>query len=284
MSDVLRLNDREFDRLRVLIEGWCGIALDGTKSYLVEARLRHLAVELGCATYMEFFERVRDARGELRDQIVDCMTTNETSWFRDRHFYDAVREQILPEVVERVCQDGRRRVRIWSAACSTGQEPYSLAILLLEMERRGELQGLGLESFGILATDICQSALILARRARYDPISMRRGLDPALRDRYFELDGRVAVLRDEVRKAVRFERFNLLDPMSGLGSFDLIFMRNVMIYFSRESKQRVLSSVLRVLRPESPFAVGVTETLELYTKEFDAVRSGSCTYYRAKER
>lgn len=278
-----RLTLAEFRQLRDLIERWCGIALDENKMYLVETRLRHLVDEQGCRSYGEFYDRARAGGADLRDRIIDNMTTNETSWFRDRLFYQTLRRSILPDAVDRALQDGRRRIRIWSAACSTGQEPYSIGIILSEMERGGELRGMRADACDIHATDICQSALVLAKKARYDPISMRRGLDADLRDRYFEKQGRVAVLRDEIRKRVRFERFNLLESMTHLGLFDLVLMRNVMIYFSRSSKQQVLRSVLRVLRPEAPFAVGATETLEIYTHDFDVIRNGVCTYYRAKE-
>jgi chemotaxis protein methyltransferase CheR len=283
MKELRRLETGEFNLLRELIEAWCGISLDGTKEYLVETRLRHLVIELECRSYREFYDLARHCSPELRDKIIDNITTNETSWFRDPVFFDTLRNAILPDLIENAILDGRRRLKVWSAACSTGQEPYSLSILLHEMERRNELQGMRADSFEIWATDICQSALTLARNARYDPISMRRGLEEVLRERYFDKDGRVSLLRDEIKKPVRFERFNLLESMGRLGRFDLVLMRNVLIYFSAESKQRVLKAVAGILRPQAVFAVGSTETLEIYTDAFDMTRSGVCTYYRAKE-
>lgn len=283
MSELLPLNKREFTHLRELIEGWCGIALDESKSYLVETRLRHLAVDLECRSYGEFYERARSGPTELRGRIIDSITTNETSWFRDPVFFDTLRASILPEVIEDTLNQGRRRIRIWSSACSTGQEPYSIGILLKEMERGGELQGMRADSFEVRGTDISQTALTLASNARYDPISMRRGLSPEQRESYFEKKGRVSILKDEVRKLVEYERFNLLEPMRRLGSFDLILMRNVLIYFSLESKRKVLANVAAALQPCARFAVGATETLELYCDDFQVVRDGICTYYRAKE-
>lgn len=283
MKELRRLDTSEFNLLRELIEGWCGISLDETKEYLVETRLRHLAIEMECDSYRKFYDVARRSSPELREKIIDNITTNETSWFRDPTFFEALRGVILPELVENAIMDGRRRLKVWSAACSTGQEPYSVSILLHEMERRNELQGMRADSFEIWATDICHSAITLAKKGRYDPISMRRGLEDGLRDRYFDKDGRVSLLRDEVKKLVRFERFNLLESMTRLGRFDLVMMRNVLIYFSREGKQTVLKNVLGVLRPQATFAVGSTETLEIYTDDFDVVRSGVSTYYRAKE-
>ena len=278
----LRLSKRDFDRLRRLIEGWCGIAVDPNKTYLIETRLRHLVGESGCSSYGQFYELAARGDEDLQGRIIDSITTNETSWFRDRGFYDALRGLVIPEMVACARAEGNPGIRIWSAACSTGQEPYSLAILLQEMERGGELPPLALRNVEIFATDICQSGLALARLGRYDPISMRRGLDADLRERYFEKQGRVAVVRPEIRDRVAFRRFNLLGPMSALGTFDLVLMRNVMLYFSTEVKQKVLRRALHVLRPHAAFAAGASEALEVYTRDFEIVRQPSCTYYRAK--
>lgn len=281
---VPTLERHDFNQLRELIEDWCGIALEDNKLYLVETRLRDLVMELGCDTYAEFFRKAQRADRDLRDRIVDDMTTNETSWFRDELFWDMLRTHLIPAVAERAAQDNQTTVRVWSAACSTGQEPYSIAILLNEMQRSGELHGLAADSFRIVASDISRSALQIAKSARYDPISMRRGMQPALRDRYFALDGRVHVLREEVRKNVQFRRMNLLDPLSHLGLFDMVLLRNVLIYFSSDCKRRIVDKVSSMLVPEGALAVGATESPEVYTQALDTVRAGRCTYYRAKER
>ena len=278
----LSLSKRDFDRLRGLIESWCGIAVDQNKTYLIETRLRHLVGESGCSSYGQFYEIAARGDVDLQGRIIDSITTNETSWFRDRGFYNALRGLVIPEMVARARAEGNSGIRIWSAACSTGQEPYSLAILLQEMERGGELPPLSLRNIEIFATDICLSALALARLGRYDPISMRRGLDDDLRERYFEKQGRVSVVRREIRERVTFRRFNLMDPMDVLGTFDLVLMRNVMLYFSIEVRQKVLHRAVNVLRPDAAFAAGASEPLEVYTRDFEIVRQPSCTYYRAK--
>jgi chemotaxis protein methyltransferase CheR len=252
--------------------------------YLVETRLRDIVMESGCRTYGEFYERARNACADLRDRIIDDMTTNETSWFRDRSFWDSVRTSLIPELIERARQDGRNRLSIWSAACSTGQEPYSIAILLRDMERSGELSGFRADSFDIMSTDICKSALAIAEAGRYDAISMRRGLDAEYRDRYFRKEGRVFRLEEGIRKMVRFRRANLLDPIDGLGTFDIVFLRNVMIYFSQECKKSILAKVNGALRSEGALIVGATETVEIHTELYQVVRHGRSTYYRAKER
>ena len=277
------LNVREFEQLRALIEGWCGISLEDSKMYLVESRLRAVVIETGCATFGDFCLKARGAGPELRDRIIDDMTTNETSWFRDGQLWTTVREVILPDAIELARAQGRSRVAIWSAASSTGQEPYTIAILLREMERAGELHGFRAESFDILATDISRAALSIAEAGRYDPISMHRGLDPIYRERWFEKSGRVSCLRDDVKKLVRFRRMNLLDPFGALGPFDVVFIRNVLIYFSTACKRQILAKTRAVLRPEGALVAGATETLEIYSEQFDVVRHGRSTFYSVKE-
>ena len=277
------LEKEEFELLRSMIESWCGISLEDSKMYLVESRLRAVVIETGCATFGDFCLKARGAGPELRDRIIDDMTTNETSWFRDGPFWGTVRQVIIPEAIEAARTEGRPRVSIWSAACSTGQEPCTIGILLREMEAARELHGYRAESFDILATDISRAALSIAEAGRYDPISMHRGLEPMYRDRWFEKSGRVSCLREDVKKLVRFKRMNLLDPFGALGAFDVVFVRNVLIYFSGACKHQILAKTRRVLRPEGTLVVGSTETPELYSEEFDVVRHGRSTFYRVKE-
>ena len=277
------LDKQEFDLLRTLIQSWCGIALEDSKMYLVESRLRDIVIETGCTTFGDFYRKARNGGTALRDRIIDDMTTNETSWFRDGPFWETVRRVIIPDALEAARAEGRPRVAIWSAACSTGQEPYTIGILLREMERARELRGYRAESFDILATDISGAALSIAEAGRYDPISMHRGLDTFYRERWFEKSGRVSCVREEVKKLVQFKRTNLLDPFGALGPFDVVFMRNVLIYFSGVCKHATLAKTRRVLQPEGALVTGATETPELYSDEFDVVRHARSAFYRVKE-
>jgi len=277
------LEKEEFELLRSIIESWCGISLEDSKLYLVEARLRDVVIETGCATFGEFYQKARFAGSGLRDRIIDDMTTNETSWFRDGPFWETVRQVIIPDALEAARAEGRPRISIWSAASSTGQEPYTIGILLREMERAHELRGYRAESFDILASDISRAALAIAEAGRYDPISMHRGLAQVQRERWFERTARVSSLNDDVKKLVRFKRANLLDPFGALGPFDVVLMRNVLIYFSPACKRSILAKTRRVMRPESSLAAGATETLEMYSNDFDVVRHGRSTFYRVKE-
>ena len=158
-----------------------------------------------------------------------------------------------------------------------------MALLLREMETTGELRGFRASSFDILATDISRNALAIAEAGRYDPISMRRGLPLRLREQYFQRDGRISVLSDDLRKLVRFKRMNLLDSFGNLGVFDIVLLRNVLIYFAAAWKRSILAKTVQVMRSESTLAAGATETLELYSSDFEVVRHGRSTYYRLKE-
>jgi chemotaxis protein methyltransferase CheR len=274
----------EFKALRRLIREWCGVALEDNKAYLVESRLGDLLEKEGCATFAQLCERTLHAGNLLRDAVIDRITTQETSWFRDRCvFQELLGELLLPEALRQSRQEGRAGIRIWSAACSTGQEPYSIAMLLRELERSGRLDALALESVEILASDVSVSALERARAGRYRAVEIERGLEADLRARYFEPAGQEWVLAEDVRKLVRFERFNLLDPFASLGSFDIVLLRNVLIYFDLECKKRIVRKIGNVLQPEGALLVGGTETLETYTAEFRVVRHERACYYQPDE-
>lgn len=277
------LAEAEFRPLRDLVEQWCGIALDDQKHYLLESRLRELVMELGCESYSAFYEIARNADEELRDRVVDAMTTNETSWFRDESFAQGLRESILPQVAELAREAGRRELRIWSAACSTGQEPYSISILAHELMRARKLSGFSPDSLKILATDISPAALLLAERGWYDPVSMNRGMEKELAERYFDRKGRLRVLKSEVRKAVEFRRLNLLDSFATLGRFDLVLMRNVLIYFSNECKERIVGKMRSTLYPGGSYVIGATESLEHMSHGLQGALAGRCAYYRSEE-
>jgi chemotaxis protein methyltransferase CheR len=250
----------EFKLLRDLIEQACGIALGQEKAYLVETRLMGLMAETGCADYSSFYRRVAGSRDPLlRDRIVDAITTNETLWFRDGHPFAILRDKLLPGLARELLAGSRFRIRLWSAASSTGQEAYSIAMTVLEFCRNDTR--LRPDQFEILATDISPTALALARNGRYDEAAMIRGLPREYRDRYFGQDGRLWTVNEEVRRLVSFRRFNLQEPLEPLGHFDVVFLRYVSIYFSEEFKRRLYQGILRLLAPEGHLIISAVESL-----------------------
>jgi chemotaxis protein methyltransferase CheR len=189
-------------------------------------------------------------------------------------------EVLFDRLAGEVRSGTRSAVRIWSAACSTGQEPYSIAISALEHYRRN--RRLPPERLEIIATDVSPTVLFLARAGRYDQLAISRGLSPELRDRYFVPDGKVWKIQDEVKRMVSFKKLNLQESFMSLGRMDIIFCRNVLIYFSDEFKRDVLSRMARSLNSPGYLFVGASESLINYTQDFEMLQHERALYYRVK--
>lgn len=220
----------DFELFRVFLEKTCGIVLGSNKQYLVSSRLNKLMEQQGIKSLGELVQRIQTQRGGLREMVVDAMTTNETLWFRDTYPFEVLKQRVLPELIK---ANGGQRLRIWSAACSSGQEPYSLSMAIDEFEKTnlGQLKA-GVQ---IVATDLSGSMLTAAKAGEYDTLAMGRGLSPERLQRYFDAKGpgRWAV-KPAIRSRVEFRALNLLDSYASLGKFDMVFCRNVLIYFSAE--------------------------------------------------
>lgn len=275
------ISTTEFKLLRDFIERSCGISLGDEKAYLIETRLAGLLAETGSPDYGSFYRLASSGMDhKLRDKIVDAMTTNETLWFRDGHPFLILRDKLLPPLVESLLNGSRFRVRIWSAASSTGQEPYSIAMTILELCRSNPR--LRPDQFEILATDISPSALFVANAGRYDSAAIARGLPEDTRDRYFRKEGNVWVVDDAVKRLVTFRKFNLQDALDPLGKFDVVFMRYVAIYFAEEFKRRLFANVARLLAPEGHLIISAVETLMGISDDFEALQHYNGTYHRCK--
>jgi chemotaxis protein methyltransferase CheR len=274
------ITESEFKLIRDYVEENCGIALGDEKAYLIETRLTKLMVENGCEDFGQFYQLIKKTGGAaLRDKIVDAMTTNETLWFRDGHPYTILKEKILPDLLKQVQQGKKKPIRIWSAASSTGQEPYSIAITIKEFCKTQAT--LSAEDFEIVATDISPSALFLAHAARYDQIAVSRGLDEGIRDKYFRKNGRVWVLDDSIKKMVTFKKFNLQEAPLSLGSFDVVFLRYVAIYFSNELKMKIFENLARALaQNKGYFIIGAIESLRGLTDSFEMFSHAGGSYYK----
>jgi chemotaxis protein methyltransferase CheR len=280
---ALTITDAEFELFRRYIETQCSIALADGKKYLLESRLTKLVVESGCDSFGSFYTQVI-ARNEpgLRDKIIDAMTTNETLWFRDSSPWQALTERILPELAARKA-GGPRRLRIWSAACSTGQEPYTIAMIIDAFCRENPHLGLSPDRFEILATDISASALFIAKAGRYDRISMKRGFTDRwapYKTRYFESKGPVSVVSDAIKRRITFQHFNLQDSLMAMGHFDLVFLRNVAIYFAEDFKRGLFGRIERALTPGGYFFLGSSETLSGYVDSMQTEFHERAIYYR----
>ncbi len=279
----MQLSRATYDELRQLVYRLCGLVLGEDKAYLVRHRLGPLARASGCASFEEFGERLRrPGSAALRDEVVEAITTAETSFFRDGHPFDAFRRQLLPELIERARKKpaGRPRVRLWSVACSTGQEPYSLAMVLREHLPACRAAGLGEEDFRILATDVSARVLAVAAAGEYTRREVGRGLTPAQVARHFQPHGRGFTVRDEVRRLVEFRRVNLVKPLAGLGTFDVVFCRNVLIYFDEATRRRVSEQLADLLDEGGWLMLGAAENLYGISDRFEPLSVGATLVYR----
>jgi chemotaxis protein methyltransferase CheR len=248
------MTDRDFDLIRNLLREHSAIVLEEGKQYLVETRLAPLARQLELLSIGELIARLRNqpANGLCR-QVVEAMVTTETSFFRDHHPFEALRKVVLPDLIGR--RRGERRLNVWCAACASGQEPYSLALLL--REHFPELEGW---KISLLASDLSREVLARAREGRFNQIEVNRGLPAALLVKYFEQHGTDWQLRPALRGMVDFQEINLSQPWPALPRMDLILIRNVMIYFDVETKKTILGRAARLLRPDGYLLLGGAET------------------------
>jgi len=272
----MSLSPADFDFIRELVLRKSAIVLEPGKEYLAEARLTPLARREGLHGIGEMVDQLRERpHSPLQSKIVAAMTTNETSFFRDRHPFEAMREGLFPELIE--SRRSQRQLDIWCAACSSGQEPYSIAMTL-----RQQFPELGSWDLQLLATDLNEEMVQRAAAGRFSQLEVNRGLPATMLIEYFERDGVEWQVKDSLRKMIRFRVFNLLDSWATLPRMDLIIMRNVLIYFSQEVKKRILAQVRGQLRPGGYLLLGSAETTLNIDSEFERIKVGKTSCYRPK--
>ncbi|HXX91523.1 MAG TPA: protein-glutamate O-methyltransferase CheR [Acidimicrobiales bacterium] len=267
----------EFQYLRDVLHKHSAIVLADDKQYLVEARLAPIARDLGFDSVEDVVREMRRGDRGLQDRVVEAMTTNETSWFRDVHPFNALRDTILPELIDRNRES--RTLSVWSAACSTGQELYSVALLL--DAHFSEVEYWNLE---LLGTDLNNTVVDRARAGSFSGLEINRGLPAAMIARYFVRDGANFVIHARLRNKVRFEKFNLAAQWTGLPTFDLILLRNVLIYFDQPTKKQILDAACRQLAPWGYLAMGGAESPIGITDTLETVAIGGATFYRPEGR
>jgi chemotaxis protein methyltransferase CheR len=254
---------------KVFLQDACGILLGDNKQYLVKSRLRKIMEEQKVVNLGELVEKLKQPSARLlKEAIIDAMTTNETLWFRDNHPYRILEEIIFPAYVEK---NESKQMRIWSAACSTGQEPYSMSIIADEFKKKnpGKLRG----GIRITATDISPTVLELAKKGEYEMLALGRGLSKERLNGYFtQASEKAWQIKPEFKKDVDFRSLNLLDRYTSLGRFDLIFCRNVLIYFSPELKKDILTRMHQVLTPGGYLVLGASESLNGLSEKFQMMQ------------
>ncbi|MCC4798966.1 CheR family methyltransferase [Enterovibrio norvegicus] len=272
----IAITEQEYRDFCKYLESKCGIVLGDSKQYLVRSRLSPLLTRYKLASMSELFQLVLTNRNrDLAVAAIDAMTTNETLWFRDTYPFDVLANKLLPEVAE-----NKRPIKIWSAASSSGQEPYSIAMTIQEvLARRPGL----FQSAQITGTDISSTMLENCRAGIYDNLALSRGLSPERKRKFFEDagEGRMKV-NDSLKRMVTFKPQNLMESYSLHGKFDIIFCRNVLIYFSPEMKAQVLNQMASSLNPGGYLLLGASESLTGLTDRFEMIRCNPGIIYRLK--
>lgn len=271
------ITPQEYETFKSFLQDACGILLGDNKQYLVKSRLRRILEEHNLNSLGELLELLkRPGRGSLREVVIDAMTTNETLWFRDNHPFRILQDKLLPEFAAR---SPAPPLRIWSAACSTGQEPYSVGMIVDEFRRQkpGKLRDVK-----ITATDISRSVLEVARRGEYEMIAIGRGLSPERQKLFFTPSASGGwQIRPQIKSMVEFKELNLLERYM-LGKFDIVMCRNVLIYFSAELKKDILTRIHATLNPGGYLILGASESLNGLPDLYEMVQCHPGIIYRKR--
>ncbi|MCX4187651.1 CheR family methyltransferase [Methylophaga sp. OBS4] len=278
MLQTQEISSVDYQCFKQFLEDACGILLGDGKQYLIVSRLTKLLREEKISNVADLLVAIRLGQPRhLRDAVIDAMTTNETSWFRDGTPFETLGQVVLPTLE----QQRPSPLRIWSSACSSGQEPYTISITLSEYARR--VPNSRLAGSQIIATDISTSMLSQARLAEYESVALGRGLSESRRQQFFTRVGESWRVKEDIRQRVSFREQNLLQSFATLGRFDIIFCRNVLIYFSAERKQDILKRMAQTLNRGGYLFLGASETISGYSDAFELVRTPFGSVYKRKD-
>lgn len=272
----MTITSHDFAYVSDLVRADSAIVLEPGKEYLVESRLLPLARAVGAPTLEGLLTQMRNQpNGQLRAKVVDALTTNETSWFRDVHPWNTLSQHVLPEMI--AARATARRLSVWCGAASSGQEPFTIAMALQEA-----FQGHPGYTAQILATDLSEEMLTRARAARYSQLEVNRGLPAPMLVKHFTRSGTEWQVNDELRRMVEFRTLNLATPFPPMGAYDIVFLRNVLIYFDTTTKREVLERVRKVMRPDGYLFLGGAESTLNIHDGFERAPFGRSICYRVR--
>ncbi len=269
------LDNNSYKTFKTFLEQQCGIVLGDSKQYLVKSRLAPLMATFNIDSLNNLITKtLSPAERPLRAAVIDAMTTNETLWFRDEYPFELLKSKILPDLATR-----KTPLKIWSAASSSGQEPYSIAMTIQEYQQMNPRAfSAGVK---IVGTDISTTMLEHCKYGHYDSLALSRGLSTERKNKFFEpSDNNMWKVKDSVKKMVSFQQLNLLNNYNAMGKFDLVFCRNVLIYFSPEIKTKILSQIHGVLNNDSYLFLGASESLSGLNQSFDMIRCNPGIVYK----
>lgn len=272
------IEDADFEYVKGIVRDNTSIALDNSKVYLINARLLPIARSAGFPSVVDLIKHLRSRPfGDLHSQSVEAIVTTETSFFRDFYPFEAMRQEVIPEIMasRRV---GSRNLTIWSAGCSSGQEPYSIAMMLRE-----SFPELATWSTRLIASDVSTGMLNRSKAGIYSQAEVNRGLPAPMLVKYFRQQGTTWAISDSIKSMVSFFQHNLARDLPTLPQVDILAMRNVLIYFDVDTKRMVLDRIRRVLRPGGYLMLGTAETTLNLDERFQRVRLGRGVFYRMSE-
>ncbi|MFW5499680.1 MULTISPECIES: CheR family methyltransferase [unclassified Maridesulfovibrio] len=273
--EYVKLEKKDFELLRKQIYHMCGLTISDGKEYLIQHRFKSLYQSRNCRSWGEFYNLLVSGDTHFKEEAVSAISTHETSFFRDNHPFIAIRNKVLPELVKK--RRSGAKIKIWCAASSTGQEPYSLSMLIHEWSRT--VGGISPDDFSILATDISGTVIERAKQGLFSRLEKSRGL-PSGYDKYFEKNGINWQVGPSVKSLVTFKKFNLLDSFRSLGQFDFVMCRNVLIYFDDATKIDIIHRIHDLLPDKGYLMLGATETLAGHTDRFVTEHTGAVLLYR----
>ena len=272
----MSINDVDFQYIRQLVRTKTSVSLAEDKAYLVESRLASLARNMGVSSVSNLVKKLRvQPFSGLHLQVIESMMTTETWFFRDAYPFEAVQNEIIPELIAK--RHNQRNLNIWCAACSSGQEPYSMAMLLRE-----HFPQLASWTISLIGSDISSKMLDKARQGNYNQHEVSRGLPPDLLEKYFQFQGKDWQLVTEILQMVEFRQFNLIDSWLPMPPMDIIFLRNILIYFDVDMKQTILAKVRQLLKPDGYLFLGGGETTINLDPAFKPVKFNKAICYKLR--
>ncbi len=275
-----KITSDEFQIFKKYIYESSGIALETGKEYLLETRLNPLLTEYNCSTFKDLYLKSKsDNSHKIEESIIDAISTNETYFFRDKTPFELLQHKILPDLIDKRSKSSALKpaIKLWSAASSTGQEIYSIAMTLDEM-------GISTANYNIklLGTDISDAAVAQASYGSYNKFEVSRGLEQEKLNRYFVEENGKWRIKDQIRIMAQFKKLNLMKPFGNIGKFDIILCRNVMIYFTIEDRKKIYKNLARSLESDGYLLIGSTESLTNITDIFKSQRYLQSTFYQFK--
>jgi len=275
---IQNITAEEYEKFRTFLENSSGIVLGDNKHYLVTSRLTRLMKEFSIPSFSELLQCITK-NTVLRQRIMDAMTTNETSWFRDSYPYDILKEKIFPELAK----NKPKEIKIWSAACSSGQEPYSISMMASEFTATNPGM-IPIDAVQIVATDISSTVLKSAISGVYEGLAVSRGLPQDRKKRFFKENNSSWEVIPEIKKRIIYREMNLMQSYTLLGKFDVIYCRNVLIYFSTKLKKDIMYRMAKALKPNGYLILGGSETISGYSDDFDLIKWKSGVVYQLKKK